>query len=182
MKGATWNISGLNKRGKLQCITDFINENKLDFVSFQETKKESFDDSFLAYANKDFAWHCLLAIGTAEGILVGLNSRKFEALAWQNTTYCVFVMIKNVDNKFIWRFISVYGSPYDEGKSDFIQELHSLLDNWDDPTLIGQDFNLAASVKDKNNGIVNHQWMDLFQEWIHTFGLLELKNSFRSYT
>jgi hypothetical protein len=76
----------------------------------------------------------------------------------------------------------VYGSPYDEGKSDFIQELHSLLDNWDGPTLIGGDFNLVSSVKDKNNGIVNHRWLDLFQEWIHTFGLLELKNSSRSYT
>jgi exonuclease III len=96
MKGATWNIRGLNKRGKLQCITDFINDNKLDFVSFQETKKESFDDSFLSYANKDFAWHCLPAIGTVGGILVGLNSRKFEALAWQN-----------IDTKFVWRFISV---------------------------------------------------------------------------
>jgi exonuclease III len=41
MKGATWNIRGLNKRGKLQCITDFINDNKLDFVIFQETKKKS---------------------------------------------------------------------------------------------------------------------------------------------
>ena len=82
MKGATWNNRVLNKRGKLQCTTDFINANKLDFVSFQETKKESFDDSFLTYANKDFVWHCLPAIGTAGGILVGLNSRKFE-VAWQ---------------------------------------------------------------------------------------------------
>lgn len=39
MKGATWNIRGLNKRGKLQCITNFINDNKVDFVSFQETKR-----------------------------------------------------------------------------------------------------------------------------------------------
>ena len=46
-----------------------------------------------------------------------------------SSAYCVSVMIKNIDSKFIWRFISVYGSPYDEGKSEFIQELHSLLDN-----------------------------------------------------
>jgi exonuclease III len=38
MIGATWNVRGLNKRGKLQCITDFVVENKLDFVGFQETK------------------------------------------------------------------------------------------------------------------------------------------------
>lgn len=34
MKGDVWNVRGLNKRGRLQCITNFISENKLDFVSF----------------------------------------------------------------------------------------------------------------------------------------------------
>jgi exonuclease III len=47
MIGATWNVRSLNKRGKLQCITDFVNDNKLDFVDFRETKKDSFNDSFL---------------------------------------------------------------------------------------------------------------------------------------
>lgn len=40
MLGALWNVRGLNKEGRLQCITDFVNENKLDFVGFQETKKK----------------------------------------------------------------------------------------------------------------------------------------------
>lgn len=115
-------------------------------------------------------------------IFVGLNSRKFEALAWQSSKFCLSMMIKNSEDKLVWRFISVYGSLYDEGKPEFIKELHSLLENWDGPTLIGGDFNLVASVKEKSNDIVNHKWMDLFQEWIHNFGLLELKNSSRSYT
>jgi exonuclease III len=89
MIGATWNIRGLNKRGKLQCITDFIKDNNIDLVSFQETKKESFEDSFLTYVHKDFVWNSLPASGTAGGILVGLNSRKFEALAWQSTNFFV---------------------------------------------------------------------------------------------
>jgi exonuclease III len=42
MIGATWNVRGLNQRGKLQCITDFVLGNKLDFVGFQETKKREF--------------------------------------------------------------------------------------------------------------------------------------------
>lgn len=182
MKGAVWNYRGLNKRGKLQYITDFIVDNRLDFVSFQETKKESFEDSFLTYANKDFYWHHLPAAGTAGGILVGLCSRKFEILAWQNSVYSVSAMIKNSDDKSVWRFISVYGSAYEEGKQEFIDELHSLLNNWDGPTLIGGDFNLVASAKEKSNGVINHKWVDSFQDWIQSFGLLELKNYSRSYT
>ena len=42
MIGALWNIRGLNKEGQLQCITDFVKENRLDFVGFQETKKRVF--------------------------------------------------------------------------------------------------------------------------------------------
>lgn len=159
MIGVVWNIRGQKKRG-----ADFISDNKIDFVSFQETKKESFDDSFLGYVNRDFIWHCFPATGTTGGILVGLNSRKFEVLAWQNLSFAVSVMVKNCDDKFVWRFISVYGSPYEDGKQEFINELHSLLENWDGPTLIGGDFNLVANIKEKSNGVVNHKWVDLFQE------------------
>jgi len=94
----------------------------------------------------------------------------------------VSVIIKNRDTKLVWIFITVYGSPYEEGKSDFIQELYDLVGNWDGPTLIGGDFNLVANRNEKSNGVVNQKWVDSFQEWIHHFGLLELKNSSRSYT
>jgi exonuclease III len=47
MIGAFWNIRGLNKPGRLQCISDFINEHRLDFVGIQETKKTSISDAFL---------------------------------------------------------------------------------------------------------------------------------------
>ena len=50
----------------------------------------------------------------------------------------------------------VYGSPYDEEKQEFINELENLLDNWDGPTVIGGDFNLVCNVKDKSNGVINH--------------------------
>jgi hypothetical protein len=132
--------------------------------------------------NRDFIWNFLPAQGTAGGILVGLNSNKFEVLAWQQTRYCVSIMIKNCSDKFVWRFISVYGSAYEDGKADFIQELSSLLENWDGPTLVGGDFNLVSNSKDKTNEIINQKWVDLFNEWIHGFGLIELKNSSRSYT
>jgi hypothetical protein len=30
-----------------------------------------------------------------------------------------------------------YGSSYEEGKEEFIQELHDVMDNWAGPTLFG---------------------------------------------
>ena len=54
MIGAVWNVRGLNKAGKLKCISDFIQDQNLDFVGFQETKKENFSESFLKAVNCHF--------------------------------------------------------------------------------------------------------------------------------
>jgi hypothetical protein len=114
--------------------------------------------------------------------MVGLNDRKFEVLACMNGEFCGSVMIKNHIDNFVWRLIVVYGSPYEEGKTRFVQELDTFLDNWDRPTVIGGDFNLVSSCKDKSNGTMNIKWVDLFKDWINKFGLIELKASNRSYT
>jgi endonuclease/exonuclease/phosphatase (EEP) superfamily protein YafD len=55
----------------------------------------------------------------------------------------------------MWRFVSVHGSSYEEGKEDFIQELHEVMDNWSGPTLFAGDFNLVSNLKEKSNGLVN---------------------------
>jgi endonuclease/exonuclease/phosphatase (EEP) superfamily protein YafD len=44
----------------------------------------------------------------------------------------------------VWiRVSTIYGSPYEEGKDEFISELHELFFNWDGPAMIGGDFNLV---------------------------------------
>jgi hypothetical protein len=40
MRGAFQNIRGLNKSDILQCVTDFVKDNNLDFIGLQDTKKE----------------------------------------------------------------------------------------------------------------------------------------------
>jgi exonuclease III len=182
MIGALWNVRGLNKEGWLQCITDFVSDNKLDFVGFQETKKDNFQDYFLNYVHRDFNWKYLLAEGTAGGILFGFNERKFDVLAWQLGKYSVASTVRNCLDNFTWRLISLYGSPYNEGKVEFITDLGNLLENWDGPTVVGGDFNLVCNTKEKSSGIINHRWTDLFLDWINKFGLIELKPYTRSFT
>jgi hypothetical protein len=52
---------------------------KVDYIGFQETKKENFSRSFLKsiLGNRDFEWNFMPAVGTAGGILVGLNKDIF---------------------------------------------------------------------------------------------------------
>lgn len=46
----------------------------------------------------------------------------------------------------------------------------------------GGDFNLVANIKKKNNGIVDQGWVDLCKYWMNHHGLVEFKNSSRSFT
>lgn len=48
--------------------------------------------------------------------------------------------------------------------------------------MVGGDFNLVRSVSDKSNGIVNFKWMDLFNDWIERWGLIELNPTNRKFT
>lgn len=76
----------------------------------------------------------------------------------------------------------MYGSPYDHGKQDLIDEQQVVLGEWDGPTLLGGDSNLTWTMNDNNNGNVNFHWSDLFNNWINHWSLIELKNLARSYT
>lgn len=68
---------------------------------------------------------------------MGFHERKFEVVAWKLGVYSVAAVVRNCQDNFTWRLITVYGSPYDEGKQDFLNELDELLVNWDGPTVVG---------------------------------------------
>ena len=82
MIGAMWNVRGLNKSGRLDCIKDFIINNNLDFVGLQETKKANFRSSLLSYIGSNFSWNYLPATSTAGGILLGFKTSKFEVISF----------------------------------------------------------------------------------------------------
>jgi hypothetical protein len=74
----------------------------------------------------------------------------------------------NLSDKFVWRMIVVYGSPYEETKVEFVEELRRVMSRWFDPTLVGGDFNLVRDQNEKSNGCVNFGHADLFNTWINT--------------
>jgi exonuclease III len=49
-----WNIRGLNKPGRFNCVRDLIKTNSLDFLALQETKKEKFDSKVLESMSRIF--------------------------------------------------------------------------------------------------------------------------------
>jgi exonuclease III len=129
MKCVFWNIRGLNHPGRNLSLGQLIRENHLDFVGVQETKKEDFHPSFLKILTSpiNFCWHFLAANGTAGGVLICVREDVLSVVNVSYGKYSVSCMIQCVKIDFSWKLIVVYGSPYDEGKTEFIDELHMIL-------------------------------------------------------
>lgn len=154
-----------------------MNKTNASIIAFQETKKEVLSSTFLKSIsnNKNFIWHHLPTKGTAGGVLVGVDSDIFEVLQWSSlgfTVSCKFV-IKASGVRF--RLVAVYGSPYEDGKEDFISELHNLFIDDHQPSLIGGDFSLVRYQQGKSNGNINHHWADKFNAWVEIWSLLEIE-------
>ena len=184
MKCVFWNSRSISAPGRQECVNDNIVPLNPDYVGFQETKKEKFTHSFLknVLGNRDFSWNYLPAVGTAGGILVGISNDTFDVVAWEIKKFSVSAVLKIKQTGVIIRITTVYGSPYEEGKAEFISELHELFLNWDGPALIGGDFNLVRSQQDKSNGSVDQKWADRFNAWIDLWALMEIGLAGRAYT
>jgi hypothetical protein len=87
-----------------------------------------------------YRWNWLPTKGTDGGILVGINNDLFDICRCVIHTFSVSILLKNKTDGVVWRFISVYGSAYDERKLEFINELHNTYASWNGPTLVGGDF------------------------------------------
>jgi exonuclease III len=184
MNIAIWNSRGLNAPGKITCANDFLIKHKPDIIDLSETKREDFSPACLrsiAYFH-DFEWSWLPAKDTAGGILVGVNLDLFEIFSWYKGKYYVMVSLRNKKDKFVWNFVAIYSTAYEEHKQEFIDELNGLTQNITSPILFGGDFNLVRNAEDKNNGVINFRWVNKFNDWINGAGLMEIQNSSRRFT
>jgi hypothetical protein len=44
--------------------------------------------------------------------------------------YSISCMLQDQSRKFAWKLLVVYGSPNDDGKKEFLDELHYILATW----------------------------------------------------
>ena len=113
---------------------------------------------------------------------MGVDTDVFDVISWENKNFCVFCSLKYKSSGLCFRIVAVYGSPYDEGKDEFISELHSWFLEDSQPTLVGGDYNLVRYCTDKSNGKIHARWSRKFNSWIEIWGLLEIKLASRKYT
>lgn len=132
MIGLFWNIRGLGRPGRIPALVEKIRSNHADFVGIIETKKNSFSNGFLRSltGNTPFNWNYLPASGSAGGILVGLNSDLFSITVGDMLKFTISVMVQSKKTNLTWKLVVIYGSPYEEGKQEFLDELDQVMASW----------------------------------------------------
>jgi hypothetical protein len=162
-------------------VSKFIKLNKLEFVGLQEMKKYEFSISTLNLINRDMNWNYMPVVDTTSGILVGFKKQSYDILSWQYLKYCTMTIVRSKVDNFTWSLIVVYGSPYEETKQEFLDELNYIMGLWLGPTMVG-DFNLVRKQEEKSNRVINHHHVDIFNEWISNWALIEIKDHSRKFT
>ncbi|KAJ1276319.1 hypothetical protein BS78_05G205600, partial [Paspalum vaginatum] len=173
MIGLIWNIRGLGLHGRLPALVSRIRESSADFVCIVETKKSSFSEGYLRSLTGlvPFNWCFLPASGSAGGILVGAKSDVFVLTVGDMLQFSVSTFLLDKKSGLSWKLVAIYGSPHEEGKLGFLEELDKIMGAWQGPILLGE-----------SNGVVNHRWTDGFNEWITKWGLIELNPFNRRFT
>ena len=135
-----WNVRGISAPGRKPLIVDTIRKLQASALGFQETKKEEISDYYRKslVGCRDFSSHHLPSKGAVGGILMGVDADIFEIISWSHLDYSVSCVLKMKSKDVTFRIITVYGSPYEEGKEGFISEIHSLLIENTHPTPIGR--------------------------------------------
>lgn len=80
-----WNVRIIDTPGRKPLILHYINKTHASILGFQETKKMDFSDSYLRslVGNRLFEWKHLPSVGSAGGILVGVDLDIFEVMSWE---------------------------------------------------------------------------------------------------
>jgi hypothetical protein len=178
-----WNNRGLGKKDRKQCLADTIRKHDVSFVGIQETKTREFSDNYLnsLTGRKLFCWKWLPSMGSARGILIGVDEDVLDVEKWTVRAFSVSCDIVRKRDRVKIRITTTYGPTYEEKKSDFIKELYDVVLEDDRPTVLG-GVNLVRYQKDTSNGMVDFRWCDRYNEWIHKNSFLEIALMGRSFT
>lgn len=155
-----------------------------DVVCLQETKKDSFDTTFLKKicpASID-SFEFLPSVGASRGILVAWKSAMFDGEQTFCNEFAISVQLTSKHDRSSWVITSVYGPYTPEGKIVFTNWLKNFQSSVNSNWMILGDFNLIRKPEDRNKPGGDLAEMFRFNSAISSLGLNEVKLQGKRYT
>jgi hypothetical protein len=169
-----WNIRRINAEVKWDSIRNKILESKCDIVSIKETKRETFDPSYIKkFCPTCFHGFCFLPLaGASGGILVAWKSSVFSRAQIFQNSFALLVEFTYVWSNDSWILTSVYGPCDSLGKETFMNWFENIEMPDDVSWLILGDINMYRRPKNRNKSGANFVDMLLFNNVISALGIV----------
>jgi exonuclease III len=176
-----WNIGGFGRPTRRNLIRDYISSEGLDGIGLQETMKKDFTQRELdeIFGGRPFRWVWNESRGHSGGLLMGVKEGQLEVEDSEIGDHYVSMVLRDRASNFRWELITVYGPAQHDESQDFISELSRKCMYAVLPVVLGGDFNLIRSAKDKNNSNINQRLMDKFNLFIDLYQLKEIRSGLK---
>jgi exonuclease III len=179
-----WNIRGVNSTERCDDLENKISQSNLSIICLQETKKESFDDTYLRKfcPRRLNQFACQPSIGLSGGIITIWNGSLFSGTVINQTRFQITVKLQRNASQDIFYVTNVYAPCDTEGRTEFIEWFMTLDSSLFDLWIIMGDFHMIRSTSDRNRPGGNLSNILHFNSIIQEHDLEEIPLKGRSYT
>lgn len=149
-----WNVRGINSDKKQLAIRNAIDVSGCSVVCFQETKRASFDASFIKlFCPKKFdKFEFVPSNGNSGGLITAWMSSVFTGVSVFSETFALGVRLTSTQSNDSWTLVNVYGPCTDPNRALFTTWLFDLhIPNGEDWLILG-DFNFIRAPDNRNRG------------------------------
>lgn len=179
-----WNIHGINSQAKWDALRDKISESAPSIVCLQETKRETFDFSYIKKFCPRYLNHFEFSAssGASGGLLVIWNASLFSGtLVMANRFSVTMKFVSCISNQFFY-LTSIYGPANPVDKAAFIYWLYHFDTTEFEEWILAWDFNLIRSLEDKNKPGANLNDVMVFNDMLQNLDLVDIPFQGRKYT
>jgi exonuclease III len=161
-----------------------IEESACVVLCFQETKRASFDHSFLKnFCPRHFTNFAFTpSNGASGGLLIAWVGNFFDGVVIETHRFVATIKLTSLHSGQEWFLSNIYGPCAATDKADFINWLYNYDASSFDLWMVVGDFNLMRSHENHNRPGGNPNDMLLFNDVIHHLDLVEILLKGRAFT
>ena len=177
MKVLSWNIRGLNSKGKQRYLKEKLQVEKPQVMMLQETKVTGQKlETILKSFKMQYEVMAIDARGTSGGIAILWNGAEIVADRWIGLPRILTATFRQIGAEERILISTVYGPPIPGERATFLQNIRNLSTmHREKYWLIGGDFNIILNLLEKKGGIRREEpEMTLFREVIQDLHLVDI--------
>jgi len=181
----SWNIRGLNSKGKQRYMKEKLKKDRPSIMILQETKISVQQlEGIISNSKLQYKVMGQDAIESAGGIAILWNPNEIIFEDWTSMTRILIGMGRIVGTKERVVISGVYGPHIPGERENFIKNMQVIQRLYSETAwIVGGDFNLIRSLEEKKGGIRKpDQYMEMFNDMICNLRLVDTPTINRVYT